>query len=126
MEVLFVRELVSRMDSKTPPAVTITLVNPSMCVSSIGRNGSAFAQAAASIVMFVVARSAAVGARTYVYGANPGPQSHGMFMSDGKNQDVEAWIYSEMGKKAQAKVFEQTMRILEQRKPGVGRGVGLS
>jgi hypothetical protein len=46
-------------------------------------------------------------------------------MSDGSNQKVEAWIYTDMGKKAQVKVFEQTMKILEQRKPGIGAAAGL-
>ncbi len=64
----------------------------------------------------IIGRSTEVGSRTLVYGACAGPESHGAFMSDGKNQEVEAWIYSETGKKVQKKVFEQTMRVLEGRR----------
>lgn len=52
-----------------------------------------------------------------------------MFMSDGKNQDVEPWIYTDQGKKVQKKVFEQTMKVLDERrfkgsKPDWGFDVG--
>lgn len=46
-------------------------------------------------------------------------------MSDGMNQEVEEWILSDMGKRVQKKVFDQTMKVLETRKPGVGAEVGL-
>jgi hypothetical protein len=123
IEVLFVRELVSRLG--TPSPVTITLVNPGMCNSDIDRNGHPIARFVMYFVRLLLARSTEVGARTLVYGACAGPESHGQMMSDGKNQDVERWIYSPMGKKAQVKVFEQTMSILEQRRPGIGAAVGL-
>ncbi|KIW62684.1 hypothetical protein PV04_10837 [Phialophora macrospora] len=123
IEVLFVRELVFRLG--TPSPVTITLVNPGMCYSDIFRNGSAIAVAGAYLMRLLLARSTEVGARTLMYGACAGPESHGQMMSDGKNQDVEGWIYSATGKKARVKVFEQTMSILEQRRPGIGAAVGL-
>ena len=128
MEVLFVRELVSRLDAKrtSPSPVVITMVNPGMCYSAIDRNGNIVARALMYCVRLLFARSTETGARTQVYGASAGPDSHGEMMSDGKNQDVENWIYSDMGKKAQAKVFEQTMRILEARKPGIGAEIGLT
>ena len=129
MEVLFVRELVSRLSASStsaPAAVTVTLVNPGMCVSAVGRNANVFTQSIIWFIRLLLARSTEVGARTLVYGACAGPSSHGEMMSDGENQRVEAWIYSDMGKKAQLKLFEQTMKILEQRKPGIGASVGLS
>lgn len=58
-------------------------------------------------------------------GACAGPASHGEFMSDGVNQNVEKWIYGDVGKEAQKRVFEQTLRILETRNPGVGSAVGV-
>lgn len=127
MEILFVRELVSRMDAQrtSPPPVTITVVNPGMCKSDIDRNGNPFARAILWFIRLFLARTTEVGSRTLVHGANPGPESHGEFMSDGKIQEVERWIYSDMGKKAQVKLFEQTMKILESRKPGIGAEIGL-
>jgi hypothetical protein len=78
-----------------------------------------------SIVYKIIGRTTEVGSRTLVLGAFAGPTSHGEYMSDGKNQDVESWIYTDMGKGAQKKVFEQTMKVLELRKPGIGHAVGL-
>ena len=77
------------------------------------------------VMRVLLGRSTEVGSRTLVYGACAGPDSHGEYMSDGKNQEIEGWIYSDMGKKAQTKAFEQTMRALEARKPGIGADVGL-
>jgi hypothetical protein len=46
-------------------------------------------------------------------------------MSDSQNQDVERWIYGDVGKKAQKKVFEQTVNVLEKRSPGIAKSTGL-
>jgi hypothetical protein len=47
-------------------------------------------------------------------------------MSDGHNQSVESRIYDDVGKRAQKKVFEQTMKIIEMRKSGLRDEIGLS
>ncbi|KIX96641.1 uncharacterized protein Z520_07907 [Fonsecaea multimorphosa CBS 102226] len=131
IDILFVRELVLRLQERdkssteTAPPVTITLVNPGFCVSDLDRNMILPARILMYVVRMLLGRSTEVGSRTLVYGASAGPGSHGEFMSDGKNQEVEKWIYSDLGKKAQVKVFEQTMRVLEARKPGIGAEVGL-
>lgn len=127
LEVLFVRELVSRLhDANSPePPVTIDVVNPGLCLSSLFIPESLVGRIITSIAFGIIARSTEVGSRTLVLGASAGPGSHGEFMSDGQNQDVEAWIYKDVGKRVQRKVFEQTMKILETRKPGIGEAVGL-
>jgi len=130
LEVLLVREIVSRLHatkSATPP-VTINLVNPGLCKSSLDRSTTKPAltvQILLFILRSILDRTTEVGARTFVLAACAGPNSHGEFMSDGKNQDVESWIYGDVGKRVQKKVFEQTMKVLEMRKPGVGEAVGL-
>lgn len=73
----------------------------------------------------MIGRTTEVGSRTLVLGAAAGPTSHGEYLSDGENQAVESWIYTDVGKAVQRKVFEQTMKVLELRKPGVGHAVGL-
>lgn len=129
MEILFVREFVSRTNAKNAPSppVILNLVNPGLCVSTLSsRNEPSLAtRIATSIIYKVIGRTTEVGSRTLVLGAAAGPSSHGEFMSDGQNQNVASWIYTDMGKKVQKKVFEQTMRVLELRKPGVGQEVGL-
>lgn len=123
LEVLFVRELVSRLGNDT--SVVITLVNPGLCRSALDRNGSALQRYLLAGFRYTVGRSTEVGSRTLVHGATAGPSSHGEFMSDGVNQPVAEWIRTDLGKKAQLKVFEQTMKVLESRKPGIGKSVGL-
>lgn len=127
MEVLLVRELVSRLNDTEFP-VTITLANPGLCKSTIGHSATDPAPHKPLIVralLSIIERTTEVGSRALVLGASAGPASHGLFMSDGKNQEVEGWIYEDMGKRAQEKVFEQTMKVLETRKPGIGAEVGL-
>ncbi|EXJ81926.1 hypothetical protein A1O1_07993 [Capronia coronata CBS 617.96] len=138
LEVLFVRELVARLngaaasgpDSKpaqgsTYSGVIITMVNPGLCVSQLDRGMSYVMQIVAGVMRHIVGRSTEVGARTLVYGACAGPESHGEFMSDGQNQEVEKWIYSDLGREVQKKVFEQTLKVLEARKPGLAKEIGL-
>lgn len=122
MEILFTRELVARLGPAT--RVIINLVNPGLCVSNLERN-SGKQPAALRLVRFMLDRTTEVGSRTLVLGASAPVTSHGEFQSDGANQNVEAWIYTEVGQRAQKKVFEQTLRILEARKTGVTREAGL-
>ncbi|KAJ9618363.1 hypothetical protein, variant [Exophiala oligosperma] len=132
LEVLFIREFVSRLSHSQPssqPPVVITLVNPGLCRSSLDRDQHFLVRMTTDVLRFIVGRATEVGSRTLVHGACAGPESHGMFMSDGKNQDVEPWIYTDQGKKVQKKVFEQTMKVLDERrfkgsKPDWGFDVG--
>jgi len=73
----------------------------------------------------ILDRTTEVGSRTFVIGASAPPSSHGEYMADGKNQEVESWILTDLGKKAQVKAFEQTMKVMEMRSPGIGASVGL-
>ncbi|KAL2433852.1 Short chain dehydrogenase/reductase dmxR8 [Exophiala dermatitidis] len=135
LEILFVRELVSQLEAQaqslsSPPTsrisgVVITLVNPGMCVSNLDRGMSLPMQTALSVFRFMLGRSTEVGSRTLVHGACVGPTSHGEYLSECQNEGVENWIYSDVGKGVQKKVFEQTMRVLEQRKPGLAAELGL-
>ncbi|TVY18547.1 Short chain dehydrogenase sol3 [Lachnellula arida] len=129
MQILFVRELVSRIKAENPssPSVIINLVNPGLCVSTLAtRNEKPLAaRIIESIIYKIIGRTTEVGSRTLVLGASAGPTSHGEYMSDGQNQDVESWIYTDVGNRAQKKVFGQTIKVLESRKPGVGYAVEL-
>ncbi|KAJ8063552.1 hypothetical protein OCU04_007424 [Sclerotinia nivalis] len=127
LQLLFVRELIQRLNTtkSTTPPVIINLANPGLCKSTLDRGRGATFKVFAFIAHALLGRTAEVGARTYVLGASAGPESHGEFMSDGVVQEAEGWIYTDVGKKVQKKVFEQTMKVLEKRSPGVGAAVGL-
>lgn len=126
MEVLFVREFVARLGStSTAPPVIIDMVNPGLCKSSLLRDPPLHLRIVLSLMSLILARTTEVGSRPLVLAACAGQESHGEFMSDGFNEKVEGWIYGNVGKQLQEKVFEQTLKILEQRKKGVAKSAGL-
>ncbi|KAK6194328.1 hypothetical protein LQW54_011555 [Pestalotiopsis sp. IQ-011] len=111
MEILLVRELVARLKTVDGSPVVINLINPGTCHSALNRdiNPPFVALIAIKAIQFIFERTTEVGSRTYVYGAAAGPEAHGELMSDGELQQVESWIYTDTGKKVQAKLFDQTM-----------------
>jgi hypothetical protein len=122
MEILFARELVARLGSST--RVIINLVNPGLCASNLDRN-SGNPSVVLRLMRRILDRTTEVGSRTLVLGASAPASSHGEYQSDGATQDVEGWIYTEVGERAQKKVFEQTLHILEARKAEIAREAGL-
>ncbi|PYI09623.1 NAD(P)-binding protein [Aspergillus sclerotiicarbonarius CBS 121057] len=124
IEVLFTRELITRLKTPATPPVIINLVNPGLCTSDLDRRGAP-QPLLMRILHRLFDRTTEVGGRTFVLAASAPLSSHGEFQSDGENQDVESWVYTDVGKRAQKKVFDQTLKILELRKPGIAREVGL-
>lgn len=90
IEVLFTRELIARLKSKTAsaPFVIINIVNPGLCFSNLDRSGSEPALIV-RIMRRILDRTTEVGGRTLVLAAAPA-SSHGEFQSDGANHDVES------------------------------------
>ncbi|PWY85812.1 NAD(P)-binding protein [Aspergillus sclerotioniger CBS 115572] len=129
IEILFIRELVTRLNQNTKtetatptPPVIINLVNPGLCSTALGTDGKTSPLLVRLIRRFID-RTTEVGARTFVLAASAPASSHGELQSDGVNQNVESWIYEDVGRRAQEKVFEQTIGILEERSPGIAWGV---
>ncbi|KAL3442220.1 NAD(P)-binding protein [Aspergillus insuetus] len=136
IEVLFVRELVARLGQKTnekmqkrspnpppapatpeaeaPPPVIISLVNPGFCSTTLGSDGKPF-PLLVRIIRSLLDRTVEVGSRTLASRPRHPRARTVSFRVMVRNQDVGAWIYEDVGRRAQAKVFEQTMRILEER-----------
>lgn len=127
LEVLLTRELVARLKGNPKfdmDPVIINLVNPGLCWSSLIRD-DVKPPVLFRVANKLIARTTEQGGRCLVLAAAAPESSHGEFQSDGKNQDVEAWIYTELGGRVQKKVWEQTVPILEARKPGLLSAVGL-
>jgi retinol dehydrogenase 12 len=115
---LFVWELVKH----TERVPVITTVNPGFCKSELGRDGAPFL-AAIKVLRLFLARSTEVGSRTLLAGACSGEDSHGMYMSDCKNQKVASWIETEDGARVQKKVYEQMLAVLEGIEPGISKNI---
>ncbi|KAI0485710.1 hypothetical protein F4859DRAFT_472183 [Xylaria cf. heliscus] len=115
LQVLILREVVSRLQAgeSGPPLVTINAANPGICTSNLWQRGdtSFFTR----LIQKILYRTAEVGARTLVHAASAGPEIHGSYLTDQMAVRVAPWIYTDVGKKAQLKVYDQTMKILEER-----------
>lgn len=124
---LVLREIVSRLKAKGQVALPVTLnaVSPGLCVSNLDR-GKGAPGLAVRILYSIFYRTTEVGSRTLVHGAYAGPDTNGWYLVDLKKTKVEPWIDTDMGKKAQRKAYEQTMKILEARKPGILKEAGLA
>lgn len=124
IEVLFVRELVKHTRSPAANGPVIDLVNPGLCYSELLRDNKGVVEKAMIwFFMRMLARTTEVGSRCLLAGAYAGIQSHGEFMSDGKNQEVESWILTPHGATVQKKVYEQTLTVLEKIQPGISQNI---
>ncbi|CAH0043741.1 unnamed protein product [Clonostachys solani] len=125
MEILLVRELVAGL--KSDPSfnahpVIINVANPGLCYSTLSRESSGFGL---RLMYKLLGRTSEVGGRCLVLAASAPENSLGEFQSDGKNQNVEDWIYTDLGNEVQKRVWSQTVPILEARKPGILKAAGL-
>lgn len=120
LEVLMVREFAARHPASSYP-VTLTCLNPGLCHSELARemDGSLIVK----VLMNILARSTAIGARTLVSGAEAGPETHGCYMSDGVVADVAPLVTSKEGETAQKRVWKEVCEKLEGIQKGVVAGV---
>ena len=97
--------------------VVINMVNPGLCESSFNRENDKMFALAKSLL----ARTTEVGSRTLVAGAAAGPESHGLYMTDGKIADemVSSFLRTEDGKKVQRKIYGELKDKLERIVSGV-------
>ncbi|KAI1118994.1 NAD(P)-binding protein [Nemania sp. NC0429] len=126
LQVLLQREIVKRLANAKAgvPPVVFNLVSPGLCVTNIDRKEGRYTLGV-RVIHKLFYRTAEVGARTLVHGAYAGPESHGEYLVDQKPVKTEAWILTPMGERAQLKTYEQTMVILEKRKPGITAEAGI-
>lgn len=126
LQVLVHREVVKRLakrESNVPP-VTFNLVSPGLCVSNIDNKDGKYGLGM-RLIHKLFYRTTEVGARTLVHATYAGPETHGGYLVDQKLAELESWILTEMGEKAQLKAYEQTMAILEKRKSGIASEAGI-
>ncbi|KAJ5584763.1 Short-chain dehydrogenase/reductase family protein [Penicillium hispanicum] len=114
LEVLLVQELAARVRASD---VIITMVNPGLCHSQLGREAGWGLWA----MKQVLARTTEVGSRTLVAGVSTGIEGHGSYMTDGhvSNTSLSAYVRSEEGGKAREKLWEEVIAVLEAERPGI-------
>ncbi|KAL2844071.1 hypothetical protein BJY01DRAFT_264078 [Aspergillus pseudoustus] len=115
LQVLLLREMVRQA---ADDLVTINMVNPGFCHSTLTREhdlGVMFV-----MIQKLLARTTEVGSRTLVAGAEGGVESHGAYMTNGKvnNGALSAFVRSEEGMKIQTNIWLELIEILEAIEPG--------
>ncbi|KAI1739505.1 NAD(P)-binding protein [Xylaria scruposa] len=126
LQVLVHREVVKRLakyESGVSP-ITFNLVSPGLCVSNIDNKDGKYGLGM-RLVHKLFFRTTEVGARTLVHATYAGPETHGGFLVDQRLAEMESWILTDMGQRAQLKAYEQTMAILEKRKSGIKSEAGI-
>ena len=69
----------------------------------------------------LIARETEVGARTIVYGASAGPETHGQYVPDCKVSATSGLTAGSAGTELQARVWTELKDKLEAIRPGVTR-----
>jgi NAD(P)-dependent dehydrogenase (short-subunit alcohol dehydrogenase family) len=114
MEVYIVREMAARKPADKYP-VTINMLNPGLCHSELGREGSI----ALKIMKFLLARTTEEGSRTLVHATGAGSETHGEYLSDCKITETATVVRSAEGQKAQKRLWDELMAKLDKIVPGV-------
>ncbi|OJA17080.1 hypothetical protein AZE42_09121 [Rhizopogon vesiculosus] len=119
LEVLFVRELFSRLP--TPTMVAVSTANPGLCQSSLTRSASPLLKLRFTIQKYLLARPTEMGSRTLVHPAiEPGERErHGHYLSGCKVAEECDYALSAEGKEVSKRMWNETIKILADIDPRV-------
>lgn len=99
----------------------MNLINPGLCHSELARD----AGYGLAIMKFFLARSTEAGSRTLVHAALAGPETHGQYQNNCKNEEPAPLVVGGEGKEVQERVWDELASILEGIVPGVMRNIGV-
>ncbi|KAF2670421.1 retinol dehydrogenase [Microthyrium microscopicum] len=99
--------------------VIVNVVAPGFCVTRLGNDNELFEKAWVKFIVRLLARKPEVGARTLVYGASAGPETHGQYLPDCKIAPLVGLAKGEAGEKLQNRVWTELRHKLEATRPGV-------
>ncbi|KAN0091303.1 hypothetical protein V8E55_004869 [Tylopilus felleus] len=123
LEVMFVRELASRLPNPTP--VSVSAINPGFCHSRLSR--SIDNNLVLGVMMRVrkafLARTTEMGSRTLVHPAvEPGERErHGRYVSSCVVAEESDYVLSEEGKEVSRRLWAETIQILGKIDPRVNQ-----
>lgn len=127
LEILIVRQLARLRPADSFP-VTIDLVNPGLCYSSLSREFDTLPLRIAKFIAFnSFARTTEVGSRTLVHGAGTGQDKdrelHGQYVSDCKVTKSGGIPDSSEAEGLSSQLWEELSRKLEKIRPGVTKNL---
>ncbi|MCJ1224782.1 hypothetical protein MMC12_001427 [Toensbergia leucococca] len=115
LEIFYCRELATHTSQTKKPPVTINILNPGLCHSSLNRDQNKILEFA----KWLMARTTEQGSRTLVLAAAGGVETHGQYLSCGKVSKPAPLVLSEEGVKAQKQIWEELSGKLEAIQPGI-------
>jgi NAD(P)-dependent dehydrogenase (short-subunit alcohol dehydrogenase family) len=115
------RELAKRLKDGGKPLVVMNLVDPGYCQSDLLRDKGVYKSIRYTFRLTdkLLARTADMGARTYIMAAVAGEESHGLYLEDCKHSTPNPLVESEKGKQIQTKIWDELVEILERIEPGI-------
>jgi len=123
LEVMFVRELSSRLPN--PTMVAISAINPGLCSSNLTRSiaSTALLKLAVNTLNALMARTPEMGSRTLVHPAiMPGERErHGHFLSSCEVTEESDYILGSEGKEVSKSLWNETIKILGDIDPRVNK-----
>ncbi|KAJ9139080.1 Retinol dehydrogenase 12 [Pleurostoma richardsiae] len=121
LEVLLVRSLAAAMQkgSHSAEPVILNAVNPGLCHSELDKEVKGIAGPVLKVAKALLARTTEVGGRTLVHSAAAGEESYGQYMSECEVKEPSAFVRSNEGLKAQQRVHDELLGILETIQPGI-------
>lgn len=123
LEVFTVRELGSITSRSGKPFVIMNCLTPGLCESQLMRHASIALAIVSKIGKIVIARSTEIGSRTLFAAAVAGKESHGQYMANCKVAEPSAFVKSVEGNKAQKRVYDELLQILEDISPGISENI---
>ena len=111
LEIMFVRELASRLPNPTP--VSVSVINPGFCHSRLTRSieGNLVVSVAVRVAKALLARTAEMGSRTLVHSAvEPGERArHGRYASCCEVTEESDYVLSEEGKQISRRLWVRVL-----------------
>ncbi|MCJ1353384.1 MAG: hypothetical protein MMC33_003370 [Icmadophila ericetorum] len=114
--VIFVVKQIAALAPMSSSEVIVNCVAPGFCQSELHRE---YDNRAVRIIIKILARRTEVGARTLVYGASVGPESHGQYVPDCKITPTVGLTKGEAGAELQSRFWVELKQKLEAIRPGV-------
>jgi len=125
LQVMFVRELASRLPNPTP--VSVSLINPGICNTRMTRSieSNPVIRIASRVVNAFFARTTEMGSRTLVHPTvEPGERvRHGRYVSCCEVVEESDYVLSEEGKEVSKRLWTETIEILGKIDPRVNQVV---
>lgn len=113
--------IVRAIADQHPPSkfpVTINIVNPGLCWSSLAREATGWGF---WFFRLVVARSTEVGSRTLVHAGASGVDTHGKYLSDCMIEEPSPLVTDAAGKEAQERITAEVLKAIDEIQPGVSK-----